>query len=260
MRSFILSCCVVLCRSEWPVPFAVSSETIPNVEVSLDAPSNPLPDVSDEISKLEEEREAKQKIHKDKMIRAFNKELASAKLRIAALFDGAEHQLVRQTTSFLKSSVVKVVVSPEKHSPVSVAGIEDSRVADEDSWSEAAVAEMSRLTDIVVATVQSEINAVAKAAHLPGFLQKQTNFLEVGEGMRDHGAVGATEANVRVVGANVPYPTVQSLVGSMETRRDISEDLGKAQALSMYLKLLEFENMLVDAGLQALAMKSKAAK
>ena len=65
---------------------------------------------------------------------------------------------------------------------------------------------------------------------------------------------------MRVVGANVPYPTVQSLVDSLETRRDISEDLEKAQALSMYLKLLEFENILVDTGLQAFVMKSNAAK
>ena len=81
----------------------------------------------------------------------------------------------------------------------------------------------------------------------------------MGEGARDHGALRATEANVRVLGASVPYPTVQSLVDGLETRRDISEDLGKAQALSMYLKLLEYENMLVDSGLKAFVTKSQAA-
>ena len=80
MRSFILTCCVALCSAEWPVPFVVSPDTVANVEVSLDAPSKPLPDVSDEIGKLEGEREAQQKSHKDNMVRAFNKEMDSAYL------------------------------------------------------------------------------------------------------------------------------------------------------------------------------------
>jgi hypothetical protein len=266
MRSFILTCCVALCRSEWPVPFVVSPDTVANVELSLDAPSKPLPDVSNEIGKLEGEREARQKSHQNAMVRAFNKELASARVRIAALFDGADLHSVRQTkrphhtfeaaTSFLKSSAVKIVVAPEKHSPESahgaVAAIEDGRVADEDAWFEAAVAEMSRLTDMVVATVESEISASS--------LSKPANFLQLGAGMRDRGVASATEANVRVVGASVPYPTIQSLVGSLEARRDISEDFGKAQALSMYLKLLEFENGLVDSGIRAFAVQRQAAK
>lgn len=282
MRSFIFSCCVALCRSEWPVPFVVGPETVPNVEVSLDAPSKPLPDVSDEVGKLEAEREAKQEIHKHKMVRAFNAELASARFRIAAVFDRTEHgfagrprrsqhksaqepgHAVEPAMSFLKSSIVKVVVAPEKHAPeaahAAIAGIEDSRVADEDAWFEAAVADMSRLTDMVVATVESETSAVVTASSLPGSLSRSANFLQLGDIARDRGIVDTTEANVRVVGASVPYPTIQSLVDSLEARRDISEDLGKAQVLTMYLKLLEFENMLVDSGLKAFVLKSKAAK
>ena len=279
MRSLIFCCCAALCRAGWPVPFVVGPETIPNVEVSLDAPSKPLPDVSNEVGKLEAEREAKQERRKGNMVRAFNAELASARVRIAAVLDGAQHQFVGQSkrlqhmsvqepertveraTSFLKSNIVRIVVAPEKPPPESahaaIAGIEDAREANEDAWSEAAVTEMSRLTDMVVATVESEINAAAKASLLPGSLPRSANFLQFGEGARDHDVLSAAEANVRVVGANVPYPTVQSLVGSLEARRDISEDLGKAQALSMYLKLLEFENMLVDSGLKAFAQAAK---
>ena len=126
MRSFIFSCCVALCRSEWPIPFVLSPDTSPNVEVSLEAPSKPLPEVSDEIGKLEAEREAKQTIHKSSMVRAFNKELASARLRIAAVLDGAGHQFAGRTkhsqhASFLKSSAVRAVgkactrVCPSRH-------------------------------------------------------------------------------------------------------------------------------------------------
>ena len=82
----------MMCRSQWPIPFVLGPDTVSNVEVSLDAPAKPLPDVSNEIGKLEADREAKETINNDKMIRAFNKELASARLRIAALIDGAEHQ------------------------------------------------------------------------------------------------------------------------------------------------------------------------
>jgi hypothetical protein len=281
MRSLIFSCVFALCRSEWPVPFVVGPETIPNVEVSLDAPSKPLPGVSKEVGKLEAEREAKQEMHKDKMVRAFNQELASAKIRIAAVLDAAQHQFVGRSrrlqhisvqepghavepaTSFLKSNIVRVVVAPEQPTPESahaaIAGIEDARAADDEAWFEAAVVGMHRLTDMVVAAVESEISAAVKASSLPGSLSRSASFLEFGEGARDRGTLRATEANVRVVGASVPYPTVQSLVDGLETRRDISEDLGKAQALSMYLKLLEYENMLVDSGLKAFVTKSQAA-
>ena len=72
----------------------------------------------------------------------------------------------------------------------------------------------------------------------------------VGEG--SHDAVDIAVANVQVVASAVPYPTVQSLVDSLEGRRDISEGFEKAQALSMYMKLLKFENMLVESALSTL--------
>lgn len=282
MRSLILSCCFALIRSEWPVPFVVDSGSVPNVEVSLDAPSKPLPDVSDEVGKLDADREAKQEMHRDKLVRAFNQELASARLRIAAVLEGVQHHVsdqskkmehmsaqepvhvVEPATSFLKSNIVRVVVAPENPTPESahaaIARIEDARAADDDAWFEAAVAGMHGLTDMVVSAVESEINAAVKATPLPGSLSRSANFLQVGEGARDHAVLGTAGANVRVVGASAPYPTVQSLVDGLEARRDISEDFGKAQALSMYLKLLEYENMLVDSGLNALVTKHKAAK
>ena len=138
--------------------------------------------------------------------------------------------------------------------------MEEARVADEDAWFEAAVVEMGRLTDMVVATVESEINAAVEASPSPGELTRSAIFLQLGAGAGDDGVASTTDANVRVVGADVPYPTVQSLVDSLEVRRDVSEELGKAQALSMYLKLLEFENMLVDSGFKALLARSQAAK
>lgn len=282
MRSFLLSCCVALCRSEWPVPFVVGPETAPNVEVSLGAPAKPLPEVSNAIGNLEAEREAKQTIHKENMVRAFNKELASARLRIAGVLDEAalrfsgrssrwqrmsaqeSGHVVEPATSFLKSNIVRVVVAAEKQPPNSaqaaITQMEDARMADEDAWFEAAVVEMGRLTDMVVATVESEVSAAVEASPSPGSLPRSANFLQLGAGAGDDVVASTTDANVRVVGADVPYPTIQSLVDSLEVRRDVSEELGKAQALSMYLKLLEFENMLVDSGFKALLAASQAAK
>ena len=179
MRALILSCCGMMCRSRWSIPFVLGPDTVPNVEVSLDAPTKPLPDVSDEIGKLEADREVKETINNDKMIRAFNKELASARVRIAALIEGAEHQahnklrspldvtpqhIVESFTSFLKSNIVKVAVAAEVPAPESahgaVARIEHARMNREDVWVETAIEEMSRLTDIVIATAESEIGPV----------------------------------------------------------------------------------------------------
>ena len=269
MRSLTFTCCVALCRSQWPIPFVLGPDTVPNVEVSLDAPAQPLPDVSGEIGRLEADREAKQGINTNKMIRAFNKELGSARARIAALVDASVHQTgnsmttshdvkalhsVGSSTSFLKSQSVRVVVAPENPSPDSarsaVAGIEHARMSSEDAWSEAAIAEMSRLTDIVVATAESEISAVLKSSASLNAPSKHVGFIQLGEG--SHDVADNAVANVQVVASGVPYPTVQSLVDSLEGRRDISEGFEKAQALSMYMKLLKFENMLVESALSTL--------
>ena len=275
MRSFILFSCVMLCHSAWPVPFALRPETLPNVEVSLDAPSKPLPDISDEVSKLEADREAKQAINKDKLVRAFNKELVSARVRIASVFDGAERQFehrqrkaqrtnlqvqgneVEPATSFLSSNIVKVVVAPDKHvhesANIAIAQIEHARESYEDAWLEAAIAELTHLTDVVVTTVESEVISALRASPYP------VSLLQLEEGADDRG-MGSTGANVQVVGSNVPYPTVQSFLGTLEARRDVSEQLEKTQALSMYLKLLAFENMLIDAGLKAFFVKREGAR
>ena len=275
MRAFVLSCCVALCRSQWPVPFVLGPDTVPNVEVSLDAPSKPLPDVSNEIGKLEADREAKQAINSRKMVRAFNKELGSARLRIAALIDGGEHHskhqlrsasgaapqhIVESATSFLTSNIVRVAVASEEALPESalgaVADIEHSRASHEDAWVEAAIVEMSRLTDLVVATAESEISAGLKESASLATLSKPLGFLQVaGQSTHDNDVASSAEANIRVVPASVPYPTVQSLVGSLEARRDISEEFGKAQALSMYMKLLEFENMVLESALDTFVLK-----
>ena len=259
----------MMCRSQWPIPFVLGPDTVSNVEVSLDAPAKPLPDVSNEIGKLEADREAKETINNDKMIRAFNKELASARLRIAALIDGAEHQLhnklrsprgvtpqhiVESATSFLKSNIVKVAVAAEVPAPESahgaIASIEHARMNREDAWVEAAIEEMSRLTDIVIATAEAEIDAVLKVSPSLDTLSKPLGFLQL----------DPAAANVRVVAASVPYPTVQSLVNSLEARRDITEEFGKARALSMYMKLLDFENMLVQSALKTLVVKHRDAR
>ena len=281
MRSFILLSCVVLCHSAWPIPFALRPEALPNVEVSLDAPSNPLPDISAEVSKFDTDRKDRQAINHDKLVRAFNTELVSARLRIASVFDKAEQQFehrqhkaqrtlvrvpgdaVEPTTSFLSSNIVKVVVAHHKHVHDSagdaIAQFEHARESYEDAWLEAAVSEMSHLTDVVVSAVASEVSSALRASSSHDLNLTPVSLLQLEEDTHDLG-MGSTGANVQVVESNVPYPTVQSLVGTLAVRRDVSENLEKSQALSMYLKLFEFENMLVDAAVKTFAVKHGGAR
>jgi hypothetical protein len=44
-----------------------------------------------------------------------------------------------------------------------------------------------------------------------------------------------------MVASDVPYPTVASLVGDMETRRDISEGLAMARVLELDAALVKAE-------------------
>jgi len=281
MRFFFVFNCFMLCHASWPVPFALRPETLPNVEVSLDAPSKPLPDISDEVSKLEADHEATRSIHKDKLVRAFNKELVSARGRLAAVFDWAERQLehrqrtahrtnarvsrndVEPATSFLSPNVVEVVVAPNKHVHESANGaitnIEHARDSYEDSWLEASIAEMSHLTDVVVATVESEVRSALRASASHDAISNSVSLLQLEQGA-DAGGMGPIAANVQVVESKVPYPTVQSFLGTLEARRDVSAQLEKSQTLSMYLKLLEFDNMLIGTALKALSSKHEGAR
>ncbi len=58
------------------------------------------------------------------------------------------------------------------------------------------------------------------------------------------------QTNVRVK-ADAAFPTIASLVQDMESRRDTAESLAAARILELELKLLQSENDMIKASLQA---------
>ena len=103
-----------------------------------------------------------------------------------------------------------------------------------------AITKMGELTDIVVAelkaSLQEQVDALLVAT-APRGVSLASFFEKGGRGVRSENDL-AEATNVRVVTAEVPYPTIVGLVQEMETRRDVAENLERQKILEFEQKLL----------------------
>merc|ERR1719440_1686183 len=115
---------------------------------------------------------------------------------------------------------------------------------------ETAVGEFSALTTFVVneleAQIDSQINSIAggsgtflaKRRKMPAFFQQREKQMPA-------------QANVRVVPADVAYPSVSSMVQGSEDRRDIAENVERKLILDKQLDVLRACNSAIEEGMGA---------
>lgn len=257
--------------STWPVPESTSADALPTLEVSLAAPAQPFPQVSAELSSLDMSREAMQSMSVRTAQQSYAAALESAKTEIGSkigklmqIFDDPailKHEAQRReqfaskgTASFLahrqrvafpeaKSSVrLNVGRAPPLDGSIigSIDAMEHKRSEQDKARNEQVAAEMDALTRLVVNELEASINEEVAAALGRGEAQgtsglSLSNFAEFSQNRLP------AQANVRVVAADVPYPTVASLVQDMEARRDVSEQLEAALIFDLELNLVKEE-------------------
>jgi hypothetical protein len=250
----------------WPIPYEVSPDTLPNIEVHLAPPVHPLPQVAAEIQVLDKMRERSEEEKMSQLEFAFNAALESAKQQIGEavglalrVFDDPRvWKNVAKTGSFLRVQMrsnsaeepsvrVKALAAapPDPAIKIKIDQLEEQRSAAEALMLDVAIAEMGELTKIAVAELEKQ-------------LQLQIEPWLVGGGSLLHSKVhqipGSPEGlpkqlNVRVGASDVPYPTIASLVQDMEARRDTAESLLRQRVLELELKLLKAENVMIKDAL-----------
>jgi len=228
----------VAAESQWQVAPQSAPEGLPNIELSLEPPLHPWPQVAAELGKLEETRERIENVNMDQLTLEFNKAGVEARHRIGdvvgramRVFDdpALAHKIFtkrngpklatvfRQTPQeALGSSVLSVKVNVVPASPpdaslrARVDNIEYQRSDKErENVFESAFAEVRALTDFVVneleVQIQRNVNSIVGSRALT-FRQQQSL---------------PSQSNVRVVPTEAGYPTVASMVQDMEVRRDM---------------------------------------
>ena len=253
---------------------AGAGSSLPTLEVSLDPPADPSPELAARIASLDEAREARQAANMEALNRKFNAILASASGEIASLasrarqvFTSAELQGGVAASAFVQTGtaaraadgdVTSVSIRAHLSATVgasaldAVADFEDARGRQEDSMFAAAAAELQSLSDMVLAEANSAIQGAASklAGAGAGLAGRGAGFLEVAAAnARARAVEQGQEGPVRVVPSDAAYPTAQSMVADMQARRSVSEDFERASILHLQLMLLDAEIMMLEGAL-----------
>lgn len=258
----------------WPVT-EKTTDTLPNIEVSLAPPAQPFPQAQAAIGSLDIAREAFQADQMRQLKAHANVALHDAKTRVSQtvaralrIFDGAHfvRPVGLQQRSATRGRAVSFigvddndfsfnvnVGSPKEPTDQSIRdsvdAIERKRVDLEQDMFHQASSEMATLTDTVLAELEVQLQSHANAMLIGRAPEREKGatassvFLE---------AVGQPEqANVRIVPSHTAFPTIGSLVQDMEARRDISERLEHATIIDLELTLLEAANAYIKQALEA---------
>jgi len=243
---------------------------LPSVEVSLSPPGKPLPAISAEIAKLETAREASELAFMNQVQHEAQIALASTKTQIyevakkftqsfvdrslqksmAFAWHKAPTPMRRQSkpTSFLEKAVqpqtafrvtVKNTAKPDKQINHLIRASEAERSTLEEQFFDQAIAEIREIPHAFAKEMQAQISMQARdlVANL-GSRTKWSGFLEKPQSSRLIGH----QANVRVAAPDSSYPTVESLVKDMQTRRNDAEELLRNKVAMAKLVVLQSAN------------------
>jgi len=240
------------------------------LEIQLAPPLHPAPLVSEDIGDAEHARETLQEVSMAQVRRAYKAELSSARARIRELVErfvldcrnisvrnsskgsGARW---RQFMSILRAGFLafpgratSVRVHVHSVAPIGLATVQrvhaigQHRARAERELFRQAKKDLSGITSALLAELENRLRAtlnvygdVAKSELRP------SGFLAI--------AQLPQQAPVRVVASDMPYPTVASLVQDMESRWDLSEELVRAQLLTLQLSCAQVENAMVAEAL-----------
>jgi len=272
-------CCALLCLSlsTWQCHARQQSaesiqETLPNLEISLAPPHHPWPQVAAELGALEHNRESVENANMVALQKEFNKALIDARTRIGELIarlvmvldDSAIASMLARPASTISFrqlpqhtmagslASVKINVIPESPPDPSLkAAIDDVEHRRDDlekHMFDMALGELKGLTNFILSElevqIQGQVDGIIGSKHRllelahPAFLEQRTSKLPA-------------QFNIRAVPVDTNYPTITSMVQDMETRRDIAEDLARAQIVEKQLDFISACNRAAEDGLKS---------
>jgi hypothetical protein len=283
--SLCFSLLFVARASQWPVVQQSPQELLPNLELTLEPPQHPWPQVAAELGSLEESREQMENANMGALQQELNKATHDVRQRIgdtigrimhvfddsraAARHAGTSAAMLEQLPQdTLGSSVLSVKVNVLPASPPDpslrpvIENLEGARSEKEKSMFETVSGEVSALSSFVVNELEAQLQTqVAAAAGTKALLRRRKSPMF----LQSMSKRSPSQANVRVMPTDLAYPTVSSMVQDMEAKRDIVETLERKRILEKELDFLEACNHEIEEGLRAavsriLAQYSAAAK
>jgi len=255
-------------------------EQLPIIQVKLDPPKHPLPEVEAEVAVLEHGREAKEMEFLALLRDTFDAALIDAKLQISQLVAGA---MGMSRTNFLTTGMLEhapalarvpqgcgaVMLNAGSHSSFFEKGTgATNKTAQQAGFTMkfSLIAPSSPDTSIQAKMVQVENKRSKLEAQLFQEACAEMTALtklvlrELGRLLADAhhgsplrhvsflqrspaGSQGLPDiANVRLAASENAFPRIRDLIEEMESRRDSSESSERAQILAMELSLLKAEN------------------
>lgn len=275
---FLLVC--PACASPWLETPTLTADHLPSVEVSLYPPAHSSA-ASAEINRLESSRESLESAMMKQVNRATQHASTIAQERVAQIAAQLIHSLrdsalqksltpgrfsaseKRKASSFLqrqsqqttpKSSSFTVHVD-KVSSPTtdfllqSIDKIEEERAAKEKRMFEQYLAEITELPNLVVSEFQAQItkhfhDMKDEQVAVPTVgSHEQTSFMQTSTLSTHAEAPAPTQAHVRVVESSAQFPTVESDVQDIESRRDDAEKLIREQIHLAKLNVLRIANV-----------------
>lgn len=267
----------------WTV--GVRADMVPNLEVSLEPPTDPFPEISTKIGNMETSRETFEEASMGLLVKSHNAALQQLKTAITQVVGNAMHAFADPSVSVFVESAMNgsargqrtaaptfVAVNNKQHArgedlsvkinvlpgmavdPTienKIASIDGGRYQQEKQFFESAAADTRALTTFFISEVEGQLQAQVNA--IKGFLRRRSiarGFLRAAE-RNSRKAIRALpkQANIQIVTSDVPYPTVASLVQDMQSRRDVTENLATAKVLDMQMNMLKAANLMLKEAL-----------
>lgn len=265
----------ILRALKWPSVQVQDSERLPNIELSLAPPTHPWPQVTASIANLESSREKLEDASMNKLQIEFNRAAVVARQRLGETFGRMLKQfddpsllkalmvsrhglpnstLLRQLPQdTLGSEVLAVRVNvlpvspPDASLKEQIDTIEHKRSEAEKKMFQSALGEVKSLTDFMINELEAQLHVHLDPLGVSrAFTQRQSaSFLEHEE------AQLPAQSHVRIVPNDVAYPTVESMVQAMETRRDTTENLARQRVFEKELDFLMVCNRAMEEGLRS---------
>lgn len=279
-RCVIALSLVCLSACAWPEISVAETDTLPILELSLAPPVAPLPQVAATIRQLDDARHKSEAAFMSKLQKAKDAAEKKAKTNIGNLvgrlmrvfddqamlqFPVGALTLKKQSlkgsssVSFLESgrasasSVTVHVASdvpPDPELKVDMFELEHGRRDAERAMLQQAVEDMNSLVEDATNKIEVELQLQLRELVAPANAQNIGRFAGQSKVVRGffetHVKQSPQRAIMKVVPAESPYPTLNSLAQGMEDRRDVSEQLESAKIEMMKLDLLKIINRVVE--------------
>lgn len=235
-----------------------NQDSLPIIQVELEPPRVPYPEVQASISVMKRKHEEKQRVMFRSLEQAFDNSLKSALSSIDSLIAQLTARLglhSKTGPSFLTKGVSQLKISmlpsaaPDASLERSMKSLERKRDNEEENLFSRATREFQALTHIVLERLKVLFEEELKLRN-PTHRNTGLSFLALGQHTIDTAVFD--KVNVRVLPSEKGYPRVADYFQEMEEERTHDEQNVRGRILELQVTLLDAEHRAIQQKLQAI--------